>query len=97
MIAPHRALEPSEDDESIDRLVDAIVRRTRALRLESPLALFLEMHRPLAGLAHSAALCSIPLLEALAGPGVARSLPRLLESAEHIEKLIALLAEDRQG
>ena len=85
----------SVDDPHI--ILDSIATRIVALKLSTPAVLFLEMNKPLLGLANAACQMAHPFLVAIAGQTRANTLQQILESRENVEALISLIEEKSRG
>ncbi len=80
---------PSETAEAlIERLAQAVHGR----RMTVPAILFLETHKPLTSLFHTAAVMSLPMMLPLFG-AKARELPAFLQSRDNVERLIRRIEE----
>lgn len=82
-----KPLSPEETARLIDRAVEQIKKR----RLEVPAILFLEMHKPLAGIAGHAAVAFSPFLMPLFGFKNVDDYSQFLSKRENIEMLIRRL------
>ena len=94
MLRPPPELEPDERDRLIERLAREVTRR----RLEVPLILALEMHRPLSFLGSQALVVFTPLLAPAFGVDNLHRAARLLEEPGNLDRLldrIEALAADR--
>ena len=78
-----------------DLILNNCAERVCRLGLAVPAIFFLEMHKPLTGLAHSASVMAEPILGPLLGMHRVKDLSALLEERENVEKLIQLI-EKRQ-
>ncbi len=72
-----------ERQADVDELIDWAAAKICAKRLELPATIFLEMHLPVSGLLHSAALLGQPILSPLFG-------------LERFERLVALVGDRQQ-
>ncbi len=82
-------LTPEEEDRLIAKLTYEVKRR----KLEVPVVFFLEMHKPLAGLAGNAAIVSTPILGPMVGLGNLQDYGRLFGDRQSIEKLLRALED----
>lgn len=87
MEAPNDS-QPTTPDALIERLAQAV----HARRMTVPAILFLEAHKPLTSLFHTAAVMSLPMMLPLFG-AKARELPAFLQSRENVERLIRRIEE----
>ena len=71
-----------------DELLDGIARRVVEWHMETPVVLFLEMHRPLSFIAGQSLLVAIPFLGALFDARQLSRLAALLQSSDNIDRLI---------
>ena len=87
MEAPHhnRTVTP-------DALIEQLASAVNARRMTVPAILFLEAHKPLTSLFHTAAVMSLPMLLPLFGAR-ARELPAFLQSRDNVERLIRRIEE----
>lgn len=82
-------LTPEEEDRLIAKLTYEVKRR----KLEVPVVFFLEMHKPLAGIAGNAAIATTPFFGSLVGLGNWQDYGRLFGSMKSVEKLIRSLED----
>jgi len=82
-------LSSEERDRWIERTAEEVVRR----RLEAPVALFLEMHRPLSFLGSQALIVLTPLLGVFVGVENVLKLSRVLEDPRNVERLVNRIEE----
>lgn len=75
-------------DEDRDALIDLVARKIVDRRLEMPVVLFLEMHKPLSFVASQAVLVAMPFLGPLIGGQQMANFSKLLQSRENIDLLI---------
>lgn len=75
-----------------DALIEQLASAVQARRMTVPAILFLESHKPLTSLFHTAAVMSLPLLLPLFGAR-ARELPAFLQSRDNVERLISRIEE----
>ncbi len=75
-----------------DALIEQLASAVHARRMTVPTILFLESHKPLTSLFHTAAVMSLPLLLPLFGAR-ARELPAFLQSRDNVERLISRIEE----
>ena len=75
-----------------DALIEQVASAVHARRMTVPAILFLETHKPLTSLFHTAAVMSLPLLLPLFGAR-ARELPAFLQSRDNVERLISRIEE----
>ena len=80
------------DDEGMLR---RIAERIYSLGLTVPVVAFLEMHRPLRGVAHAGALVLEPSLRFVLGEARTSPLLRILERPEALDRLLELLDSPR--
>lgn len=86
--------EPMEDTltpEERAKALDEVARRIRRYHLETPAAFFLEMHRPLAGLAGLASYAFTPLLGAFMGLDTVERYAALLGDRTALDELLGRL------
>lgn len=76
--------EPGERDILIEELAQKVVDR----KLETPVIMFLEMHKPISFLASQAMIVAEPVLVPLFGPEGVRKYSQILDSPENVELLI---------
>lgn len=89
MIDFEQELPPEEVDKVIDEIARDVVRR----RLETPVILFLETHKPLSFVASQALVVGSPVLGALFGIDRVARYSGLLRSRENVERLIRRIEE----
>jgi hypothetical protein len=65
--------------------------------LEVPVIFFLEMYKPLSGLAHQALIGASPLVKPLLGAALCEKLLLLLESRQDVEQLICAVENQALG
>lgn len=82
-------LEPEERDRMIDRLAEEVTRR----RLEVPVILALELHRPLAFLGSQALAVFTPMLAPAFGVANLQKLYRLTEDPRNLDRLLERIEE----
>ncbi len=82
MEAPHH-----NQTVTTDALIEQLASAVHARRMTVPAILFLEAHKPLTSLFHTAAVMSLPLLLPLFGAR-ARELPAFLQSRDNVERLV---------
>jgi hypothetical protein len=70
-----------------------IAERVRALGMTVPVIAFLEMHRPLRGVAHAGALVLEPSLRFVMGEARVSPFLRILERPESLDRLLQLLED----
>ena len=87
MEAPHHS-----QTGTTDVLIEQLASVVHARRMTVPAILFLEAHKPLTSLFHTAAVMSLPLLLPLFG-AKARELPAFLQSRDNVERLIRRIEE----
>ena len=87
MEAPYDS-QPTTSDALIERLAQAV----HARRMTVPAILFLEAHKPLTSMFHTAAVMSLPMMLPLFG-AKARELPAFLQSRENVERLVRRIEE----
>lgn len=87
------ALTPEERERALNLVADRIHR----YRLETPAILFLEVNRPLAGLAGIAVHGVTPLFGAFTGLDTAERYASLLGDREALDSLISRLEESRDS
>ena len=75
-------------DEQRDAIVDSIARKIVQRRLEMPVILLLETHKPLSFLASQGLLVAMPFLIPLIGPERIADFSKLLRKRENIDLLI---------
>lgn len=77
----------------LPKLADAVNQR----RMQIPAIFFLEMYKPLTTMLHAAGVMSVPFLWPLFGPRWCAAALKMLESRDHIERLICLIEEQQNG
>ena len=87
MEAPH-----DSQTETTDALIERLARAVHARRMTVPAILFLEAHKPLTSLFHTAAVMSLPMMLPLFGAR-ARELPAFLQSRDNVERLVRRIEE----
>ncbi len=75
-----------------DALIEHLASAVHARRMTVPAILFLEAHKPLTSLFHTAAVMSLPMMLPLFGAR-ARELPAFLQSRDNVERLISRIEE----
>lgn len=78
--------------ETSDALIERLAQAVHARRMTVPAILFLEAHKPLTSLFHTAAVMSLPMMLPLFG-AKARELPAFLQSRDNVERLIRRIEE----
>ncbi len=86
-------LSQEKEAEMIDQLADQISKR----RMEVPATLFLEMHKPLAGIGSQALIAFSPFLAPFVGIDNVNEWSRLIRNREAIDRLIERLEESKQA
>ena len=81
---PEGKPEPGERDILIEELAQKVVDR----KLETPVIMFLEMHKPISFLASQAMIVAEPVLVPLFGPEGVQKYRKLFNSPENVELLI---------
>lgn len=84
--------EPLGEEETrkvIDDLAEGIVKRG----MEAPAILFLEMNKPLAGIAGQGLVVAMPFLGPIFGPAKMATYSRFLQTRENVERLIQRIEE----
>jgi hypothetical protein len=71
--------------------LDKLARKIAALRLSVPVCFFLELHKPLASILHTAVLGLEPVAAPLINAGYWTALRQALSSRENIDSLIGLI------
>lgn len=84
--------EPHHSQADADALIEQLASGVHSRRMTVPAILFLEAHKPLTSLAHTAAVMSLPVLLPLFGAR-ARQLPAFLRSRDNVERLIRRIEE----
>ena len=82
-------LSPEERDRLIDELAQKVVKK----RLETPVVLFLEMHKPVSFLAGQGLVVATPLLAPLFGVDRLTRYSGILNDRTKLEKLISRIEE----
>jgi hypothetical protein len=82
--------------EERDRALDVIVERVHRYRLETPTLFFLEMHRPLAGLAGLASFAVTPLFGAFFGLDNVERYAELIGDRDTLDRLVERLDAARE-
>ena len=80
-------------DEELDNLIGKAVHEIRRRKMEAPAILFLETHKPLAGIGGHAALVFSPFLVPFLGFENVNNYTRLFSKRENIEMLLQRLEE----
>jgi hypothetical protein len=96
MPLPQTELDPEERDQIIERIAQEVVKR----RLETPAALFLEMHRPLQFLSSQALIVFTPMLAVVFRASNLEKVSLLMQERENLDRLlnrIEGLARERRG
>ncbi|MCY4487398.1 MAG: hypothetical protein OXF11_09830 [Deltaproteobacteria bacterium] len=75
-----------------DALIERLAQAVHARRMTVPAILFLEAHKPLTSLFHTAAVMSLPMMLPLFG-AKARELPAFLQSRDNVERLVRRIEE----
>lgn len=86
--------------ESIRQDLDALVREVNSRGLQSIASLFIEMYRPLAGVAQALWIAGSPVVLPLIGGDVARRIGNILEnpqSADYLEEKFTSEVRDRSN
>ncbi|MEA2552141.1 MAG: hypothetical protein QOJ65_317 [Fimbriimonadaceae bacterium] len=83
-------LTPEEEDALLDKLAGEVKKR----KLQTPAAMFLELHKPLANVGGHFALATSPFLVPFLGYKNVDDYSRLLSKRENVEKLIQRLESD---
>lgn len=81
-------LTEAEERARVEAFIEGAARRIARYRLQTPAVLFLEMHRPLAGVASQATHFLAPLLAPFVGLAGLEDLALLLSKGEYVERLI---------
>lgn len=87
----HQPLTPLEVRQSLTALAEGVHRR----RLVAPAIFFLEMYKPLLGVANALVIFSQPLVASLLGSQRIEQTIQLLSARENIEDFVRLLEEYR--
>jgi hypothetical protein len=77
--------------EETDQLIERVATEVESRGLQIPAILFLEMHRPLAGVGSQAALAFSPFIAPFTGMDNLRSFSQLARNKEALERLICRL------
>lgn len=85
-------MEAPDHTGNTNALIEQLAAAVHARRMTVPAILFLESHKPLTSLFHTAAVMSLPLLLPLFGAR-ARELPAFLQSRDNVERLISRIEE----
>jgi hypothetical protein len=91
--------EPEEyDDDQLtpeerDKLIDELARKVVGRRMETPVIMFLEMHKPVTFLASQSILVASPFLVPLFGAEGVQKYSRLFSSVDNVELLIERIEE----
>lgn len=86
-------LSDDEETELIEKFGQAVHKRS----METPAILFLEMHKPVAGLSSQAAIAFSPFVAPFVGIDNVSRFSRLLRHKESYERLIAHIEDLRDG
>jgi hypothetical protein len=84
-------------EEERNRLLDNAAEQVRKRRLEVPAVAFLELHKPMAGVAGAAGVVMAPFLVPLLGFSAVNDYSRLFSKRENIEDLMKRLEAPREG
>jgi len=87
--------EPVNTNE-LEQILSLIARQVVSRRLNVPAKLFLEMNKPLTGLLYNLSLVSAPVMFALFGSRLSRTVESILESPENVEQLIRKIEEQEK-
>ena len=79
------------ENSDLDNTLDSIARRVVAAKLETPAVFFLELHKPLKGVAHTLGLFLEPMAAPFFGIERVEKYRVIFEKEENIEKLISLI------
>ncbi len=92
-------IEPTEGEQQarVDSLIERAAQRIARYRLQAPAVLFLEMHKPLAGIASQATHFLAPLLVPFLGTERIEDLALLLSKGEYVDRLIERVQAAGQG
>ncbi|MCE5315373.1 MAG: hypothetical protein ABFD49_06400 [Armatimonadota bacterium] len=74
-------------------LINSIAGKIVARRLETPVVLFLEMHKPLSFIASQTALVTMPFFAPFIGAQGMADFSKLLRDRENIDRLITRIEE----
>lgn len=80
-------------DEDVEKKLDAIARQVVDRRMEMPMAMFLEMHKPLSFLASQAMIVGMPFLGPFVGHQKMADYSKLLSDSANVERLILRIEE----
>ena len=89
-------LNQTEEQARVERLIERAAERIARYRLQSPAVLFLEMHRPLAGVASQLVHFASPFFAPFLGLERVEDLALLLSKGEYVDRLIDRI-EGTQG
>lgn len=78
-----------ENEQELDQFVDKVAIGIAERRLATPVVLFLELHKPLLGIAHAAGEAFSPLLSVLISKETRGRILSILESRQRVEQLIS--------
>ena len=79
--------------EEIDARLDTIARQIVGRRLETPAAMFLEMHKPLSYLASQGLIVAMPMLGPFVGHQNVADFSKILSNSANVERLIQRIEE----
>jgi len=79
--------------EEIDARLDTIARQIVGRRLETPAAMFLEMHKPLSYLASQGLIVAMPIVGPFVGHQNVADYSKILSNSANIERLIQRIEE----
>lgn len=79
--------------EEIDARLDVIARQIVGRRLETPAAMFLEMHKPLSYLASQGLVVAMPMLGPFVGHQNVADYSKILSDSANVERLIQRIEE----
>ena len=88
-LPPRAPRSPEEIGARVDQLARAIVGR----RLETPVTIFLESHRPLTFFASQGLLLAVPVLGAFIPPSELAGYAKVLDSEAHLDQLLDRIEE----
>lgn len=80
--------------EDREKAIEAIVSRIRQYGLQTPAIFFLEMHRPLAGIAGLAAHAISPLFGAFLGMDMADRYVSMIDDRDTLNEIVSRLGSD---
>jgi hypothetical protein len=80
-------------NERREEIITAVTREVKKRKLETPAILFLEMHKPIAGLASHAAVAVSPFVMPFLGFKNVDEYSQFIASRENIERLIQSLEQ----